>query len=97
MAILINEEGEKKANILRIGLWVLVFVLIAVGAYYIFFKQAALVEVVSPSAYKNIDPLAKIELNPQQVFSSAAFKSLQSYVPPPAPAVVGREDPFIAP
>ncbi len=97
MAIVVSEEGEQKIDILNIAIWVFLLVLIGVAAYLIFFRKPELVEVVSPSSFKNIDPLAKVALNPQEVVNSPDFRSLKQYVPLPSPASVGRSNPFLVP
>ena len=96
MAILVSEEGIKKIGVLTITIWVLILVVIGVAVYYIFFKEPSLVEVASPSSYQNIDPLASVALNPQEV-ANDIDKTLKQYVPPPSPATVGRDNPFLAP
>ncbi len=97
MAILVTEEGERKIDVISIVMWLSLLTLVGVAAYFIFFKRPDLVQIASPSDYQNIDPLANVSLDPTQVTNSDAFQSLQQYVPLPAPAETGRENPFIAP
>jgi hypothetical protein len=94
MAIVI--EGEtKKVNIVNILTWLVVLVVIVAAAYYIFFAQPQLVEVVTPASFKNISPLANLNLNPEEVVSGASFQSLKQYVTPPTPGNFGRSNPFL--
>ena len=97
MAILISEEGEKKLDVVNLAIWLSLLVVVGVAVYFIFFKRPALVEVASPSNYKNIDPLANTALNPDEVANSANFQEIKPYVPLPAPASVGRPNPFLTP
>ena len=96
MAILVTEEGENRVDIANIVIWVSLLVVVVIAVYFIFFRKPPLIEVTSPSNYQNTDPLASVNLNPQEVANSIE-QTLKPYVPPPSPAVVGRENPFLAP
>ena len=96
MAILVSEEGEKKIDVANLTIWISILVVVGVAVYFIFFKQPELIEVISPSDYKNIDPLAKSPINPQEV-ANKIDTLLKQYVPLPSPPNVGRENPFLTP
>src|SRR3989344_8267197 len=96
MAIVVSEEGEKKINVGNLVIWFSVLAIIGIAVYFIFFKRPGFVETVSPSNYQNIDPLANVTLNPQEV-ANDINKLLKEYVPPPSPPIVGRENPFLTP
>ena len=97
MAITIYDEGERKVDIVSIAMWATLLLVVGISVYFIFFKQPGLVEVVSPANYKNIDPLANVTLNPEEVVNGKDFQSLKQYVPLPPPAEVGRVNPFLRP
>ncbi|OGZ52752.1 MAG: hypothetical protein A3B25_00975 [Candidatus Ryanbacteria bacterium RIFCSPLOWO2_01_FULL_48_26] len=97
MAIVVSEEGEKKIDIVNLTIWLFLLIVVGITAYFIFFKKPELVDVASPSSYRNIDPLAQVTLNPEEVVNSPDFQSLKQYVPLLSPASVGRSNPFLIP
>jgi len=94
MAIIIEEETNK-ISIVSILSWLAVLVIIGVAVYYVFFTKPQLVEVAAPPNFKDIDPLAKISLNPEDVVNSQAFQSLKPYVTIGTPEAAGRQNPFL--
>ncbi|MEK7507924.1 MAG: hypothetical protein AAB602_02470 [Patescibacteria group bacterium] len=97
MAIIVSEEGEKKIDVVNLVIWISLLAIVGIAVYFLFFKKPPLVEVISPPSYKNIDPLAKADLSPDEVANSPDFKALKPYVPLPSPASVGRLNPFLTP
>lgn len=93
MAIIIEEE-KNKIGIVKFLMWFLILIIIGVAGYYIFFAQPQLIEIVTPSNFKAIDPLAGINLNPEEVLNSQDFLSLKKYVTPPEPGNTGKTNPF---
>jgi flagellar basal body-associated protein FliL len=96
MAIVIEEE-KNKINILSIITWLVIIVIIGLAVYYIFFSQPQLIEVATPSSFQNINPLAKINISPENVINGPAFQSLKSTITLPAPGNAGRGNPFLMP
>ncbi len=96
MAIIVEEGGNGTSKVVRIIMWFLILLIIAVAGYYIFFAQPQLIEVVVPSNLqgKSIDPLAGINLNPGEVISGEEFQALKQYVTPPRPGNAGKSNPF---
>ncbi|MEK7195198.1 MAG: hypothetical protein AAB655_00720 [Patescibacteria group bacterium] len=97
MAIVVVEEGKNKVNIVNVVLWFVVMTILGVAIYYIFFSRPELVEVVIPSNFKNVDSLATVNLDPNEVVSSKSFQSLKQYVQLPVPGNAGRSNPFMKP
>lgn len=95
MAILIEEENNR-ASIVKVFLWLLILIIIAVAGYYIFFAKPQLVEIVVPQNLqsKSIDSLAGINFNPQGVLNGEEFQSLKQYITPPKPGNAGKSNPF---
>jgi hypothetical protein len=94
MAIVIEEEGNK-TNIVGTVTWVVVLVIIVLTIYYVFFAQPQLVEVVAPANFKNIDPLANVTLNLEDVTGNRNFQNLKQYITPISPGNYGRSNPFL--
>ena len=93
MAIIV-EEGKKGIGFLNILTWLVVIGIIIFATYYIFFKQADVVDVIIPSkdAFDNIDQLSKIALDPS-ILDNPTLKSLTETI---SGSLVGhgRLDPF---
>ncbi len=96
MAIVIEEE-KNRIHPISIITWLVVLVIIGLAVYYIFFAQPQLIEIAAPSGFLNIDPLSKINLNPEDVVRGPGFQSLKSTITLPVPGNTGRGNPFIAP
>jgi len=96
MAIVIEEE-QNKTNIIGIVTWLVILAIIAVAAYYVFFKAPPFVEVAPPTNLINIDPLAHLNIDPGAVVNGQSFQSLKQYITPPEPGNAGRPNPFLAP
>lgn len=94
MAIIVEEE-KRSANWVNIAIAAVVIVVVFAGAYFIFFKQPQLIEVVTPSGLKEIGTISQLSFDPQSVVSSPVFKSLKQYGSPVTPpATTGRANPF---
>lgn len=96
MAIIVEEE-RSRPSIIAVLMWLMVLIIVAVAVYYIFFVQPQVVDIGVPSNFQNIDPLAEINLNPEDVIGSSGFQSMKQYVTPPVPGNAGRANPFVAP
>ena len=96
MAIFIEEERNKISPI-SIVTWLVVLVIIGLAVYYIFFTQPGLVEIAAPSNFQSIDPLSRINLNPEDVVNGRGFQALRSTIALPTPGNSGRDNPFLAP
>lgn len=96
MAIVIEEEKNRISPI-SIATWLVVMIIIGLAAYYIFFSQPQLVEITAPQIFQNIDPLSKVNINPEDVVNGPGFQSLKSTITLPEPGNAGRANPFMAP
>ena len=96
MAIVIEEE-KNGVSIVRIIVWFTPIVIFGVVVYYIFFAKPQLVDVAAPSTFQSVDRLAEINLNPEEIVNSSAFRSLRQNVSVPLPGNAGRANPFLAP
>jgi hypothetical protein len=92
MAIIV-EEG-KKTNIFKMLIFVLVFALIFLGAYYLFFAPVPLVDVALNSDLRMISDVSKVDFDVSRVTDSPIFRSLKEYVLPSLPTEAGRPNPF---
>ena len=94
MAIVIEEE-KPKVSIIHVLMWFTVLVVIGLSVYYIFFAKPEIADIVVPSTLRNVEPLAKITLNPEDILNSEVFQGLKQYVVPPSPGNAGRSNPFL--
>lgn len=94
MAIIIEEE-RKQTNWISIAAIAVIVVVVFVGAYYLFFKQPQLIEVVTPKQLEEINKISGLSFNPDTVVGSPIFKSLRQYGSPVVPPeTTGRTNPF---
>ena len=97
MAIIVEEE-KSRISLVTVVIWLAILIVIGVAAYYIFFTEPQLVEVTSqPAGFENLNPLSKINLNPNDLLTSQAFQSLKQYIELPVAGNAGRPNPFLAP
>lgn len=94
MAIIIEEE-QKQTNWVNIAIAAVIVVVLFLGAYFLFFKQPQLIEVVTPKQLQEINKLSSVSFDPEAVVSSPIFKSLRQYgAPVTPPQTTGRTNPF---
>ena len=94
MAIIIEEE-KKQASWVNIVIAAVMVVVLFVGAYFLFFKQPQLIEVVTPKQLQEINKISAVSFDPEMVVNSPIFKSLRQYgTPVIPPQTVGRANPF---
>lgn len=96
MAIVVEEE-RPQINITQALMWLTVLAIVGSAIYYIFFAKPEIVDVAVPTAFKNLDPLAQVNLNPEDLLNDPSFQSLKEYVTLPEPGNAGRINPFIPP
>ncbi len=101
MAIIVEEEKKKSGNGLASFGWLLIGVILLVGAYFVFFAAPPETSIAQPpKEFAQITSLSQISVSPQDVLSSSQFQGLKQHVAQPAtssPAAVGRSNPFIVP
>jgi len=93
MAIIV-EEGKKGISFLNILTWLIIIAVIIFATYYIFFKQAEVVDVIIPAkdAFGNIDQLSKITLD-SGIIQNPALQALTESIQVHSVGH-GRLDPF---
>lgn len=93
MAIIV-EEGKKGISFLNVLTWLVIIGIVAFATYYIFFKQAEVVDVIIPAkdAFDNIDQISKITID-QSILENPTLQSLTEKM---SASLVGhgRLDPF---
>jgi hypothetical protein len=97
MAIIVEEE-RAQSNFSNVIGWIIIALIAALAAYFVFFAPAPEGTFTPPAAFEVIAPVAQINFDPSTVTSNPNFQSLKQYVAEPTstgPAPVGREDPFI--
>ncbi len=94
MAIILQEEKREGSSLMSIIVWLGILASIGAAVYYIFFKNAELVETIVPSTFENTAELARIRLNPDEVIGNPKFQALKPYITPVATKNAGRTNPF---
>ena len=96
MAIVIEQERNGKGGLIKIVIWVMILLVILVGAYFLFFKHPdAIPSLASPSALKEVNVLSQVKLDPEAVVQSKAFQSLKPQAPDMPTPATGRSNPFL--
>lgn len=96
MAIVIEEERKQSAGaVVGAVMWIVMLALIGAAVYYVFFKQPDLIEIAAPPGFRDTARLSELELNPQEVLESAAWKNLRPYITPVLRTDTGRQNPFL--
>ncbi len=95
MAIVI-EEQKTRSGFVTFLLWIVILGIIVGAAYYLFFSQPQLIEVVVPSNFQNAQSISKISVNPQIV--NPLLQNLKVLIPGAGgvPANLGRQNPFLS-
>lgn len=94
MAIVI-EERKTKSGFITVVLWLVILGVIIGAAYYLFFSQPQLIEVVVPSNLQNAQAITKISVNPQIVVP--LLQNLKVYIQSgTVPTNLGRSNPFLS-
>ena len=96
MAIAIERE-KKRINFVALLGAVAIIGIIAGVIYYLFFAAIPGIETIVPSRLKSAGEIAKIELNPQEVFENPVFRNLRQYVNPLEAESATNPLPFLLP
>lgn len=93
MAIVVEEE-KKNINWITIlsvaaGLAVAFF-----GAYYLFFKQPELIDVVVPAELERLRVISEAQFNPREVVDSPSFQGLRDFSGTLSTPRTGKANPF---
>lgn len=95
MAIIIEEE-KKGIGFTTILVWLIILGVIAFAAYYLFFKQPDIIDIVAPPVLDKTSELSKIKLNRATIDNDAIYNSLKSYITVPKDTPQGRLNPFLS-
>ncbi len=94
MAIILEEEKKKTNWIAIISVLVIIAMIFSVG-YYIFFKNPSVIgQTTVPDNLQALNQLSQANFDPNQVFGSKQFQSLQNFTTPLALPPAGRSNPF---
>jgi len=96
MAIIIESE-KKRINFVALFGTVAIIGIIAGIIYYLFFAPVPGIETIVPSRLKSAGEIAKIELNPQEIFENPVFRNLRQYVNPLEAESTANPSPFLLP
>lgn len=95
MAIVIEQEQGGKGGLTKIIIWAIILIVILVGAYFLFFKHPDVIpSLAQPAAFKQVNFLSEVKLDPDAVVQSASFQSLKPQAPDMPTPTTGRANPF---
>ncbi|MCL4406102.1 MAG: hypothetical protein M1586_02110 [Patescibacteria group bacterium] len=99
MAVIIQPSQKGSRTFILVSI-AAVIAMVAVGAYYLFFTPAPLIEAILPANLQSVADLKGLKFNPEEVLQNDFFsaeKSRKSIILPEAGAsVLGRTNPFAA-
>lgn len=99
MAVIIqpNQRGSRTFIIISVAA---ALAILAIGAYYLFFTPAPLIEAILPANLQSVADLSGLQFNPQEVLQDEFFASEDPgrsiNLPVIGPNSLGRENPFAA-
>ena len=95
MAIVIEQERGGKGGMVKLIVWVAIFLVVLAGAYFLFFKRPDIIpSLAQPEGLKGVNAIANVKLDPDAVVQSAAFQSLRPQVQEMPTPATGRSNPF---
>lgn len=92
-----EEKRTSGAGIVGVILWLLILIVIGLGAYYIFFKKPDIIPVPQPKSLKDAQQVSQIKLDSTAVLQDLQPPAFQQFVTRKPAANVGRLNPFLAP
>ncbi|MFH0806241.1 MAG: hypothetical protein V1885_00745 [Candidatus Brennerbacteria bacterium] len=93
MAIVVEEE-KKKANWMTIISVVVFLAVVFFGAYYLFFKQPELIDLVAPAELERLSAISSVKFNPREVVDAPTFKALRDFSGTSTIPRTGKANPF---
>ena len=96
MAIVIEEEKSRSSGAwVALLMWIVFFVALAAGFYYVFVKKPDLILIPTPTEFRNTEQLSKLELKPGDVLENPEFQNLKNWIKPVDIGTTGRANPFL--
>lgn len=93
MAIVVEQEKKKVSWITALS--VAVFLLVVFfGAYYLFFKQPELIDVVAPAELERLRVISEVQFDPRDVVDSPVFQNLRDFAGTVPTPLTGKANPF---
>jgi hypothetical protein len=93
MAIVVEQE-TKKVNWMTVISVVVFLAVMFFGAYYLFFKQPELIDVVAPAELERLSALSSVRFDPRDVVDSPVFQGLRDFSGTVTPPRTGKANPF---
>ncbi len=95
MAIVVEQEQSGRGGIGKILVWVVIVLILLIGAYYLFFKRPDVIpSLAAPAGFQQASSLSGVKLDPGTVVQSATFQSLKPQAPEMPSPSTGRSNPF---
>lgn len=76
--------------------WLIILAVIALAAYFVFFREPQTVEYL-PKGFEYTEGISSLDLNPAIITTNPEFTKRNDRVPSPERPPVGRSNPFLAP
>ena len=96
MVIVVEEQNKNRVGIGRILSWVILLILVGVGAYYVFFESPTLIEFSGPPNFPDTQQFVQLKekLHPEDVSKYQIIQD-KKFVEPPTNTSLGRYNPFL--
>ena len=95
MAILL-EEKKKAVSATTLIIIFAVIIAAGLGAYFLFFAPAPVIDIVVPESLRATEELKRVEFDPGAVVNSGAFRNLRPDTSVPSIGNLGRDNPFLS-
>lgn len=93
MAIQI-EQNQKSVSWVKVTLGIIIVAVIFAGAYFLFFKQPELIDVVAPGQFEDLTQISEISLDADELLNSPKFQMLRQYSIDSSTPTPGKGNPF---
>ncbi|MBI2278642.1 MAG: hypothetical protein HYU81_01100 [Candidatus Brennerbacteria bacterium] len=93
MAIVVEEE-KKGANWITVLSVSIGLIAVFAGAYYLFFKQPELIDVVVPADLERLRVISEVRFDPREVVDAPSFQGLRDFSGTLSAPRTGKANPF---